>query len=163
MFDRFTDHARKAMALSRKESSRLRHEFIGTEHILLGLIQIDPLAELLGKLGIDAGDVRRKVESAVVPGSKEVTLGQLPFTPRAKKVLELSVEEAHELGHDFIDIDHVLVGLLREKEGVAGQVLCAMGLDTEKVRTVAWEGNRTSPRESRGGLAAGKRPWWKFW
>ena len=160
MFDRFTDPARKAMVLSRKEASRLRHDFIGTEHILLGILQIDPLAELLAKLGIDSGDVRRKVESAVVSGRKEVTLGELPFTPRAKKALELSVEEAYALGHNFIDIEHLLAGLIREKEGVAGQVLCAMGLDTEKVRAVAWEGNRTTPHPNR---KAGKRPWWKLW
>jgi|SRR5688572_2523791 len=160
MFDRFTHHARKAMALSRKETLRLRHDFIGTEHILLGLIQIDPLAELLEKLGVDSGDVRRRVESAVVPGGKEVTLSQLPFTPRAKLVLELSMEEARDLGHNFIDIDHVLLGLIREQEGVAGQILRAMGLDTEKVRAVAWEGNRTTPHPKMNG---GQRPWWKFW
>ena len=116
MFDRFTDRARRVMGLARQEAQRFNHEYIGTEHILLGLIQEGSgvAANVLRNLDIDLDKIRREVEKIVQSGPSMVTMGQLPFTPRAKKVLELSVEEASNLGHNYIGTEHLLLGLIRE-------------------------------------------------
>jgi ATP-dependent Clp protease ATP-binding subunit ClpC len=167
MFDRFTASARKAMALSRKEAQRLCTPYIGTEHMLLGMLGLEPMKGILAQLEIEPTNVRDEVKRRVPRGDKEPGLGMLPFTDRAKKVLELSMEEAHGLDHNFIAIDHLLLGLIREEKGLAGQVLRAMGLDIERVRAVARERNRTTPGESGAGPTSSglrkKRPWWKFW
>src|SRR5688572_32067015 len=136
MFDRFTDRARKVMGLARQEAQRFNHEYIGTEHILLGLIQEGSgvAANVLRSLDIDLDKIRREVEKIVQSGPSMVTMGQLPFTPRAKKVLELAVEEASNLGHNYIGTEHLLLGLIRENEGVAAQVLLNLGLKLEDVR-----------------------------
>jgi len=136
MFDRFTDRARKVMGLARQEAQRFNHEYIGTEHILLGLIQEGSgvAANVLRNLDVDPDKIRREVETIVSSGPPMVTMGQLPFTPRAKKVLELSVEEATSLGHNYIGTEHLLLGLIRENEGVAAQVLMNLGLKLEDVR-----------------------------
>ncbi|MBI4576833.1 MAG: ATP-dependent Clp protease ATP-binding subunit [Planctomycetes bacterium] len=136
MFDRFTDRARKVMGLARQEAQRFNHEYIGTEHILLGLVQEGSgvAANVLKNLGVELTKIRHEVERIVQSGPSMVTMGQLPFTPRAKKVLELSVEEASNLGHNYIGTEHLLLGLIRENDGVAAQVLLNMGLKLEDVR-----------------------------
>ena len=136
MFDRFTDRARKVMGLARQEAQRFNHEYIGTEHILLGLIQEGSgvAANVLRNLDLDLEKIRREVETIVHSGPPMVSMGQLPFTPRAKKVLELSVEEATNLGHNYIGTEHLLLGLIRENDGVAAQVLTTLGLKLEEVR-----------------------------
>src|SRR5262245_22488842 len=141
MFDRFTDRARKVMALARKEAQRFNHDFIGTEHILLGLIQEGSgvAANVLKNLGVEINKIRSEIEKNVQSGPSMVTMGQLPFTPRAKKVLELSMEEANELGHNYIGTEHLLLGLLRENDGVAAQVLQDLGLKLEEVRNEVLE------------------------
>ena len=141
MFDRFTDRARKVMALARKEAQRFNHDFIGTEHILLGLIQEGSgvAANVLKNLGVEIDKIRREIEKNVQSGPSMVTMGQLPFTPRAKKVLELSMEEANELGHNYIGTEHILLGLIRENDGVAAQVLLDLNLKLEDVRAEVLE------------------------
>ena len=141
MFDRFTDRARKVMALARKEAQRFNHDFIGTEHILLGLIQEGSgvAANVLKNLGVEINRIRAEIEKNVQSGPSMVTMGQLPFTPRAKKVLELSMEEANELGHNYIGTEHLLLGLLRENDGVAAQVLMDLNIKLEDVRNEVLE------------------------
>ena len=141
MFDRFTDRARRVMALARKEAQRFNHDFIGTEHILLGLIQEGSgvAANVLKNLGVETEKIRREIEKNVQSGPSMVTMGQLPFTPRAKKVLELSMEEAQELGHNYIGTEHLLLGLIRENDGVAAQVLLDLELKLEDVREAVLE------------------------
>ncbi|MFQ5653231.1 MAG: ATP-dependent Clp protease ATP-binding subunit [Planctomycetota bacterium] len=141
MFDRFTDRARKVMALARKEAQRFNHDFIGTEHILLGLVQEGSgvAANVLKNLDIDSNKIRAEIEKHVQSGPSMVTMGQLPFTPRAKKVLELSQEEANELGHNYIGTEHLLLGLIRENDGVAAQVMMDLGIKLEDVRNEVLE------------------------
>ncbi|RMG18239.1 MAG: ATP-dependent Clp protease ATP-binding subunit [Planctomycetota bacterium] len=136
MFDRFTDRARKVMGLARQEAQRFNHQYIGTEHILLGLIQEGSgvAATVLRNLAVDPEKIRVEVEKIVQDGATMVTMGQLPFTPRAKKVLELASEEASSLRHNYIGTEHLLLGLIRENEGVAAQVLMNLGLMLEDVR-----------------------------
>jgi ATP-dependent Clp protease ATP-binding subunit ClpC len=136
MFDRFTDRARKVMGLARQEAQRLNHEYIGTEHILLGLVQEGSgvAANVLKNLDIDLKKIRQEVEKLVKAGPSMVTMGQLPFTPRAKKVLELALEEASNLGHNYIGTEHILLGLIRERDGKAAKVLTNLSVKLETVR-----------------------------
>ncbi|MHC4450163.1 MAG: ATP-dependent Clp protease ATP-binding subunit, partial [Planctomycetota bacterium] len=136
MFDRFTDRARKVMGLARQEAQRFNHDYIGTEHILLGLIQEGSgvAADVLKNLDVDLKKIRQEVEKLVSHGTTMVTMGQLPFTPRAKKVLELAYEEASNLGHNYIGTEHLLLGLIREQEGIAAQVLQNIKVRLEDVR-----------------------------
>ena len=136
MFERFTDRARRAVVQAQDEARTLNHDFIGTEHILLGLVGEGQgvAAKALESLGVSMEAVRRRVEDIVPPGQVEVRTGHIPFTPRAKKVLELSLSEAKLLGHRYIGTEHILLGLLREGEGVAAQVLTALGADLDGVR-----------------------------
>jgi len=136
MFDRFTDRARKVMGLARQEAQRFNHDYIGTEHILLGLIQEGSgvAADVLKNLDVDLKKIRQEVEKLVSHGTTMVTMGQLPFTPRAKKVLELALEEASNLGHNYIGTEHLLLGLIREQEGIAAQVLQNIKVRLEDVR-----------------------------
>ncbi len=136
MFDRFTDRAKKVMNLARQEAQRFNHEYLGTEHILLGLVQEGSgvAANVLKNMGIDLNKIRMEVEKIVKTGPSMVTMGQLPFTPRAKKVLELSMEEAGNLGHNYIGTEHLLLGLIKENEGIAAQVLLNLGIKLEDVR-----------------------------
>src|SRR5262245_52633388 len=136
MFDRFTDRAKKVMNLARQEAQRFNHEYLGTEHILLGLVQEGSgvAANVLKNMGIDLTKIRAEVEKIVKTGPSMVTMGQLPFTPRAKKVLELSMEEASNLGHNYIGTEHLLLGLIKENEGIAAQVLMNLGVKLEDVR-----------------------------
>jgi ATP-dependent Clp protease ATP-binding subunit ClpC len=136
MFERFTDRARRAVVRAQEEARALNHDFIGTEHILLGLVGEGQgvAAKALESLGVSMEAVRRRVEDIVPPGQVEVRTGHIPFTPRAKKVLELSLSESKLLGHRYIGTEHILLGLLREGEGVAAQVLTALGADLDGVR-----------------------------
>ncbi|MFQ5956942.1 MAG: Clp protease N-terminal domain-containing protein, partial [Candidatus Brocadiales bacterium] len=136
MFDKFTDRARKVMALAREEARRYNHEYIGTEHILLGLVKEGSgvAANVLQNLDIELKKIRIEVEKIVQTGPDLVSVGQLPFTPKVKKVLEFAMEEAKNLGHNYIGTEHLLLGLLREHEGVAAQVLLNLGVRLEDVR-----------------------------
>ena len=136
MFERFTDRARKVMALANQEAQRFNHEYIGTEHILLGLVKEGSGvgANVLKNLDIDLRKVRLEVEKLVKPGPEMVTMGKLPQTPRAKKVIEYAIEEARNLNHNYVGTEHLLLGLLREHDGVAAQVLMNLGLKLDQVR-----------------------------
>ena len=136
MYERFTDRARKVMQLANQEAQRFNHEYIGTEHILLGLIKEGSgvAANVLKNLDIDLRKIRLEVEKLVQSGPDMVTMGKLAQTPRAKKVLEYSLEEARNLNHNYVGTEHILLGLLREQEGVAAQVLMNLGLKLEEVR-----------------------------
>jgi ATP-dependent Clp protease ATP-binding subunit ClpC len=136
MFERFTDRARKVMALANQEAQRFNHEYIGTEHILLGLVKEGSGvgANVLKNLDVDLRKVRLEVEKLVKAGPEMVTMGRLPQTPRAKKVIEYAIEEARNLNHNYVGTEHLLLGLLREHDGVAAQVLMNLGLKLEEVR-----------------------------
>ncbi len=136
MFERFTDRARKVMALANQEAQRFNHEYIGTEHILLGLVKEGSGvgANVLKNLDVDLRKVRLEVEKLVKSGPEMVTMGKLPQTPRAKKVIEYAIEEARTLNHNYVGTEHLLLGLLREHDGVAAQVLMNLGLKLEEVR-----------------------------
>src|SRR5437763_9560422 len=135
MFERFTDRARRAVVLAQEEARMLNHNYIGTEHILLGLIHEGEgvAAKALESLGISLEGVRQQVEEIIGQG-QQAPSGHIPFTPRAKKVLELSLREALQLGHNYIGTEHILLGLIREGEGVAAQVLVKLGADLSRVR-----------------------------
>src|SRR5437016_5750835 len=136
MYERCTDRARKVMQLANQEAQRFNHEYIGTEHILLGLVKegTGVAANVLKNLDIDLRKIRLEVEKIVQAGPDMVTMGRLPQTPRAKKVIEYSIEEARNLNHNYVGTEHLLLGLLREQEGVAAQVLMNLGLKLEDVR-----------------------------
>ncbi|QDU46421.1 ClpA/B family protein [Symmachiella dynata] len=136
MYERFTDRARKVMQLANQEAQRFNHEYIGTEHILLGLVKEGSgvAANVLKNLDVDLRKIRLEVEKIVQSGPDMVTMGKLPQTPRAKKVIEYSMEEARNLNHNYVGTEHILLGLLREQEGVAAQVLMNLGLKLEDVR-----------------------------
>ncbi len=136
MYERFTDRARKVMQLANQEAQRFNHEYIGTEHILLGLVKEGSgvAANVLKNLDVDLRKIRLEVEKLVQSGPEMVTMGKLPQTPRAKKVIEYSMEEARNLNHNYVGTEHILLGLLREQEGVAAQVLMNLGLKLDEVR-----------------------------
>src|SRR6187200_3377548 len=152
MYERFTDRARKVMQLANQEAQRFNHEYIGTEHILLGLVKegTGVAANVLKNLDIDLRKIRLEVEKIVQAGPDMVTMGRLPQTPRAKKVIEYSIEEARNLNHKYVGTEHLLLGLLREQEGVAAQVLMNLGLRLEDVREEVLNllGHNMEPDES---------------
>ena len=135
MFERFTERARQVVVLAQDEARALKHNYIGTEHILLGLLREEEglAARVLESLDITVEEVRAQVARIVGQGD-EVTSGQIPFTPRAKKVLELALREALSLGHNYIGTEHILLGLLREEEGLAARVLESLDITVEEVR-----------------------------
>ncbi|NJC74029.1 NDP-hexose 4-ketoreductase, partial [Planosporangium thailandense] len=142
MFERFTDRARRVVVLAQEEARMLNHNYIGTEHILLGLVHEGEgvqggegvAAQALESLGISLEGVRQQVEEIIGHGGPRTPGGDIPFTPRAKKVLELSLREALQLGHNYIGTEHILLGLIREGEGLAAQVLIRLGADLNMVR-----------------------------
>ncbi|HWE35314.1 MAG TPA: Clp protease N-terminal domain-containing protein, partial [Isosphaeraceae bacterium] len=136
MYERFTDRARKVMQLANQEAQRFNHEYVGTEHVLLGLIKEGSgvAANVLKNLDVDLRKIRNEVEKIVQAGPDMVTMGKLPQTPRAKKVIEYAIEEARNLNHNYVGTEHLLLGLLREQEGVAAQVLMNLNLKLEEVR-----------------------------
>ena len=135
-FNRFTERARKVILLAKEEAKRFSHDYIGTEHILLGLIKEGEgvAAAVLTSLGLDSENIRLEVEKLVQPGPSKVMTDDIPFTPRAKKVIELAMDEARNLGHNYIGTEHLLLGLIREGDGVASQALMNLGLDLKGVR-----------------------------
>jgi len=159
MFERFTDRARKVMQLANQEAQRFNHEYIGTEHILLGLVKEGSgvAANVLKNLDIDLRKVRTEVEKLVQAGPEMVTIGKLPQTPRAKKVIDYSIEEARNLNHNYVGTEHLLLGLLREQEGVAAQVLMNLGLKLEDVREEVLNllGHNSMPTEESGRESGG--------
>ncbi|HEO63867.1 MAG TPA: ATP-dependent Clp protease ATP-binding subunit, partial [Candidatus Omnitrophica bacterium] len=136
MFNRFTERARKVIILAKEEAKRFNHDYIGTEHILLGLIREGEgvAAIVLKSLGLELAQIRAEVEKFVQPGPNAVISGDVPFTPQAKKTIELAMDEANSLGHNYIGTEHLLLGLIREGEGVAAQVLFSLGLNASKIR-----------------------------
>jgi ATP-dependent Clp protease ATP-binding subunit ClpA len=153
VFERFTERARQVVVLAQDEARGLKHNYIGTEHILLGLFRVEEglAARVLESLGMTVEEVRAQVARIVGQGD-EVTAGQIPFTPRAKKVLELSLKEALSLSHNYIGGEHILLGLVRENEGVASRVLLDFGADAETIRDevmrmLSGAGRRKSPKE----------------
>lgn len=153
MYERFTDRARRVILLASDEARRFRHEYIGTEHLLLGLIGEGSGigANVLRNLDVDLAAVRRQVERIVQHGPDEdaAVAGRLPHTPRAKKVIDYAIEGARALGHNFVGTEHLLLGLLREGEGVAAQVLMNLGLNFDDARTEVLNllGHNLSPKE----------------
>jgi ATP-dependent Clp protease ATP-binding subunit ClpC len=173
MYERFTDRARKVMQLANQEAQRFNHEYIGTEHCLLGLVKEGSgvAANVLKNLDIDLRKIRLEVERIVQhgPGGEQVVMGRLPHTPRAKKVIEYSIEEARNLNHNYVGTEHLLLGLLREQEGVAAQVLMNLGLKLEDVREEVLnllghnmpnenEPGGTGTEKERGGKSKSKTP-----
>lgn len=167
MFERFTDRARRVIVLAQEEARMLNHNYIGTEHILLGLIHEGEgvAAKALESMGISLEDVRREVEEIIGHGTQPTT-GHIPFTPRAKKVLELSLREGLQMGHKYIGTEFLLLGLIREGEGVAAQVLIKLGADLPRVRQQViqllsgYEGNQQEGGEGQGSgpVGAGTAP-----
>ncbi len=136
MQDRFTDRVRKVIYYARDEAARLQHDYIGTEHLLLGIVREGEgiAAKVLAKLELDFEQIQQAVENMVKSSGGTLTIGEIPFTPRAKRVLELAIEEARLLGHNYVGTEHLLLGLIREGEGVAAQVLAELGVDRKRVR-----------------------------
>jgi len=134
-FDKFTERARKVLSLAQEEAQRLKHNYIGTEHLLLGLVREGEgvAAKVLSNLGVDLKEARNTVEVIIGRGNR-VVLGEIGLTPRAKKVIELAVDEARRMNHHYIGTEHLLLGLVREGEGIAAGALESMGVDLEKVR-----------------------------
>jgi ATP-dependent Clp protease ATP-binding subunit ClpA len=166
MFQRFTDRARRVVVLAQEEARMLGHDYIGTEHILLGLIREGEgvAARALESLGISLEAVRQQVEEIIGQGQGPQQ-GHIPFTPRAKKVLELSLREAQQLAHNYIGTEHILLGLIAEGEGVAAQVLVKLGADLNRVRQQViqllrgYQGKEpASSGEAPGGLPRGRVP-----
>jgi len=136
MYEHFTDRARKVMQLAKQEAQNFRHEYVGTEHILLGLIKENSgvAAHVLKNLGISLLKAEELVRKIVQPGPDEVMLGKIPHTPRAKKVIDYAIEEARNINHNYVGTEHLLLGLLRETEGIAAQVLIECGCNLEAIR-----------------------------
>jgi len=159
MFERFTDRARKVMALANQEAQRFNHEYIGTEHILLGLAEEGAgcAANVLKTLGLDLGKLRREVEKLVKTGPEPGTMGKLPQTPRAKRVIEFAIEESRRLHHKYVGTEHLLLGLLRERDGVAAQVLMNLGVKLETVRDELLKWLGAQPEAASGSAADAER------
>ena len=136
MNDKFTERVRKVIYLARDEANRLQHDYIGTEHLLLGIVREGEgiAARVLQKLDLDLDQIQQAIENIVRPSGDTLTLGEVPLTPRGKRVLELSIEEARLLGHNYVGTEHLLLGLIREGEGVAARVLLELGVDRKRVR-----------------------------
>jgi ATP-dependent Clp protease ATP-binding subunit ClpC len=160
VFERFTERGRQVVVLAQDEARAFKHNYIGTEHILLGLFREEEglAARVLESLSVTVEEVRAQVARIVGQGDEMVT-GQIPFTPRAKKVLELSLREALSLGHDYIGTEHILLGLVRENEGVAARILLDFDADAEKIRNeiIVQGGLVVRPAGSRGHLKTVRR------
>jgi ATP-dependent Clp protease ATP-binding subunit ClpC len=136
VFERFTERAKQVVVLAQNEARALKHNYIGTEHILLGLLREEEglAARVLDSLDITVEEVREQVKRLVGQGDQETITGQIPFTPRAKKVLELALREALSLGHNYIGTEHILLGVVRENQGVAARILLDFDADAETIR-----------------------------
>jgi ATP-dependent Clp protease ATP-binding subunit ClpC len=160
VFERFTGRARQVVVHAQEEARAFGHDFIGTEHLLIGLLRVDGgvAAEALASLGIGLDDVRAGVERIVGRGSSKRGAGMIPFTPRAKKVLELALREALSIGHSYIGTEHILLGIAREDDGVAARVLREREVGAERLRSCVYDllGARGIRRPGR--LSFGRRP-----
>jgi ATP-dependent Clp protease ATP-binding subunit ClpC len=158
MFERFTERARQVVVLAQDEARTLKHNYIGTEHILLGLLREEEglAARVLDSLDITVEEVRAQVARIVGQGD-EVTTGQIPFTPRAKKVLELALREALSLGHNYLGTEHILLGLVRDNEGVAARIPLDFDADAEKIRNEIIRMLSGPGRRTQAGGAAGEK------
>src|SRR5258707_5758626 len=150
-FEKFTDRARKVLRLAQEEAQRFQHNYIGTEHLLLGLVREDEgvAAKVLHNLGVDLQKVRSSVEDIIGRGDR-IVLGEIGLTPRAKQVIELSVDEARRMNHHYIGTEHLLLGLIREGEGIAVGVLESLGVNLEQARRqtlVVLSGGVQEPRQ----------------
>jgi len=163
VFERFTERARQVVVLAQEEARTLRHAYIGTEHILLGLLreQEGLAARVLESLGVTLERVRELVAAIVGAGEGEVSSGQIPFTPRAKKILEMALREALSLGHNYIGTEHILLGLVRENEGVAARILLDSGAAPERIRdeVLAMLGGGGGGAWGEAGEGAGEAIW----
>ncbi|HEV2106076.1 MAG TPA: ATP-dependent Clp protease ATP-binding subunit, partial [Candidatus Eisenbacteria bacterium] len=159
MHDKFTERVRKVIYLAREEAARLQHDYIGTEHLLLGVIREGEgiAATVLNNLGLDLDRIRQEVENMVSASGGTMTIGEIPFTPRAKRVLELAVEEARSLGHNYVGTEHLLLGLIREGEGVAAKVLLELGVDRKRVREETLKLLGGTPSTASGGTEREER------
>src|SRR5215470_3362614 len=159
MHDKFTERVRKVIYLAREEAARLQHDYISTEHLLLDVIREGEgiAATVLNNLGLDLDRIRQEVENMVSASGGTMTIGEIPFTPRAKRVLELAVEEARSLGHNYVGTEHLLLGLIREGEGVAAKVLLELGVDRKRVREETLKLLGGTPSSS-GGAEREERP-----
>ena len=150
----FTDRVRKVLAMAREEAIRLQHDYVGTEHILLGLIREGEgvAAAVLTNLNVDLDQIHEQVKESVKKGKATIALGELPYTSRAKKVLEFAMAEARELSHSYVGTEHLLLGLLREEKGIAAQVLNSLGIGMEEARseTLKVLGSDVGPGEPAG-------------
>ena len=155
MFNRFTEQAKRAILLAQEEANRLNHGYLGTEHILLGLIGENEgiAANALKSSGIDLARVRQEVEKAVGRGQKTSFLGQIPFTLRANRALQLAAEEVRQWGHNYLGTEHLLLGLIKDKESLAVQILVSLGVDLEQLRQEVI--NLVGELPSSGGKVAG--------
>src|SRR5437762_3338946 len=145
----FTPRAQQVLALARKEADRFNHNYVGTEHLLLGLIKLGQgvAVNVLGKMGLDLDTIRMEVEKQVGAGPDQKMIGNIPYTPRVKKVLSLAAKEARALNHTYVGTEHILVGLLLEGDGVAPRVLIYLAVDTEKPRLeILRQPHHNSPR-----------------
>lgn len=161
MYERFTDRARKAMSNANQEAHRFNHEYIGTEHIILGVIKAGGCGQtLFGVVGIDPAAVAAAVTKVIQCGPECITIGKLPQTPRAKKVIEYAMEEARTLHHNYVGTEHLLLGLAREDEGVAGVVLKQMGATFERLKSelVTLLGDSKAPPDDPVGLVTLEAP-----
>ncbi len=160
MYERFTDRARKVMQLANQEAQRMNHEYVGTEHMLCGIVKEGGgiAAMVLHNLKIEATEILRAVRSLVKDGPEMVTMGKLPQTPRAKRVIELAMEEARKLDHDYVGAEHVLLGLLQEKEGIAFQVLDNSGVKYETTRGAILDLLNGGKRDDNGRTAVKAAP-----
>jgi ATP-dependent Clp protease ATP-binding subunit ClpC len=161
MSNRFTERAQRVILIAQEEAKRLNHDYVGTEHLLLGLIALGEgvAAQVLANLGVDLRRVRSEIEKIVGTGDNVMLLGEIPFTPRAKKVLELAVEEAQNMGHNYVGTEHLLLGLIREEEGVAARVLENIGvrLDVVREEVISLLGEGHQSQQSQHHQQAGSR------
>jgi ATP-dependent Clp protease ATP-binding subunit ClpC len=166
VFERFTERARQVVVLAQDEARRLRHDYIGTEHLLLGLLREEEgiAARVLESLGLTVDAVRAQVARIVAPGEPVQTGGmhQIPFTPRAKKVLDLSLREAIALGHSYIGTEHVLLGLLHEGDGVATRILIDAGAGPDRVRNAVLNHLSGQPDLEPGQAGSAQRWEWLY-
>jgi len=166
-FDRFTERARKVLTLAQEEAQRFNHNYIGTEHLLLGLgRQGDSVAaKVLSNLGVELREVRSRVKLIIGRGDREVE-GEISLNPRAKKVIELAVDEARRLGHHYIGTEHLLLGLIREGNGIAAGVLESLGVNLERVRSevikVLTQSGSSPPVDHPGGSTISRTPQWQY-
>ena len=158
-FEKFTDRARKVLTLAQEEATRFNHNYIGTEHLLLGLVRENDgvAAKVLANMGVQLSKVRSAVEFIIGRGESMVP-GELGLTPRAKKVLELAIDEARRLNHHYIGTEHLLLGLVREGEGIAAGVLESLGVNLERVRTQVMQIVSQAPPQPVNSATSGSKP-----